>query len=182
MIPLLRVPPRCMNWVIAALIMASEWCFSADEQQFGRLFTTPEQRQRLQELREERGRDLKRGNATEPGNGEMSGGSRAGTQRSGLSGGPEKPPVITFKGLVYRKDGAGMAWIDAQEGSAALDYRQLQAGETPEEGSAISVPVSGKSVILKPGQSYHPQSGAVTDPSFPRRRESSKKTSRRDTL
>ena len=166
MIPLLRLPPRCMNWVIAALIMIPEWCFSVDEQQFGRLFTTPEQRQRLQELREEHRRDLKRGNATEPGNGEMSAGSRAGTRQSGLYGEPGEPSVITFKGLVYRKDGTGMAWIDAQEGSAALDYRQLQAGETPEEGSAISVPVSGKSVILKPGQSWHPESGAVTDPSL----------------
>ena len=160
MIPVLRLSRRCMNWMIAALITIPEWGFSADGQQFGRLFTTPEQRQRLQERREEHRRNRVSGNGAEPDGRETPAGSGAGAQQTGPSG---APPVITFKGLVYRKDGAGMAWIEAQEGSAALDYRQLQSGETPAEDFAISVPVSGKSVKLKPGQSYHPQSGAVTD-------------------
>ena len=56
-----------------------------------------------------------------------------------------------------------MAFIGTQEGPAALDYRQLQSGETPDDGLSISVPVRGQSVKLKPGQSWHPESGAVTD-------------------
>ena len=61
------------KWLIAALIIVSEWCFSSDEQQFGRLFTTPEQRQRLQELREEHRRTSgsRKGTGTETG--EMTG-------------------------------------------------------------------------------------------------------------
>lgn len=151
------------KWLLVALIMVSEWCISADEQQFGRLFTTPEQRQRLQQLREEHRRDLKSGNATEPGNGEMAGAHHGGQPKAGMPRGRQDPAPITLKGLIYKKDGAGMVFIGTQEDSAALDYRQLQAGETPDEGFAISVPVNGKSVKLKPGQSWHPESGAVTD-------------------
>ena len=177
-----RLPRRGMNWMIAALIMIAEWCFSADEQQFGRLFTTPEQRQQLQELRADQRRGAVGGNDTEAGIRGMAGRHHTEQSKAGMSLGQRGPASITLKGVIYKKDGAGMAFIGTQEGPAALDYRQLQAGEAPEDGFAVSVPVSGQSVKLKPGQSWHPESGAVTDPSFPRGRESSKKTPRRDTL
>ena len=177
-----RLSVQSGKWLIAALIMVSEWCFSADEQQFGRLFTTPEQRQRLQELRADQRRGAVGGNDTEAGIRGMAGRHHTEQSKAGMSRGQRDPASITLKGLIYKKDGAGMAFIGTQEGPAALDYRQLQTGETPEDGFAVSVPVSGQSVKLKPGQSWHPESGAVTDPSFPRRRESSKKISRRDTL
>lgn len=157
-----RLPRRGMNWMIAALIMIAEWCFSADEQQFGRLFTTPEQRQRLQELRADQTRGAVGGNDTEAGIRGMAGRHHTEQSRAGMSRGQRDPASITLKGLIYKKDGAGMAFIETQEGPAALDYRQLQAGEAPEDGFAISVPVSGQSVKLKPGQSWHPQSGAIT--------------------
>ena len=163
MSPVLRLARHSMKWMPAALIMIPGGCFSVDEQQFGRLFTTPEQRQRLQELRAAHRRDRDTGNATAPGSRERSAGRGAGTLQDGRSSVPDKPPIITFKGLVYKQDGAGMAWLEAQEGSAALDYRQLQPGEAAADSFAISVPVSGQSVKLKPGQSYDPQSGAVTD-------------------
>ena len=177
-----RLPRRGLNWMIAALIMIAEWCFSADEQQFGRLFTTPEQRQRLQELRADQRRGAVGVNDTEAGIRGTAGRHHIGQSKAGMSRGQRDPASITLKGLIYKKDGAGMAFIGTQEGPAALEYRQLQSGEPPEDGFAVSVPVSGQSVKLKPGQSWHPESGAVTDPSFPRRRESSKKTPRRDTL
>ena len=151
------------KWLIAALIIVSEWCFSSDEQQFGRLFTTPEQRQRLQELREEHRRTSgsRKGTGTETG--EMTGRYHAEQSKAGMSRGPDEPPVITLKGLIYRNDGARTAWIKAQDGTAVLDSRQLQTGELPDREAAIRVPVSGKSVKLKPGQSWHPESGVVTD-------------------
>ena len=170
------------KWLIAALIMVSEWCISADEQQFGRLFTTPEQRQRLQELREGHRRTPGSRKGTETGIRELAGRRHAEHSKAGMSRGPDEPPVITLKGLIYRNDGARTAWIKAQDGTTMLDSRQLQTGELPDREAAIRVPVSGKSVKLKPGQSWHPESGAVTDPSFLRRQESSKKPPRRDTL
>jgi len=156
-------PVQSGKWLIVALIMVSEWCFSADEQQFGRLFTTPEQRQRLQKLREEHRQPPGSRKGTETEFREMSGRYHARHSKTGMSRGPDDPSAVTLKGLIYKKDGTRMVWIKAQEETAALDYRQLQAGETPEDGFAISVPVSGQSVKLKPGQSWHPQSGAITD-------------------
>ena len=186
--PINRLSVQSGKWLIVALIMVSEWCFSADDQQFGRLFTTPEQRQRLQELREEHRRTSGSHKGTETELREMTGGYHARHSKTGMPRGPDNPPGVTLKGLIYKKDGTRMVWIKAQDETAALDYRELQSGETPDDGIAIRVPVSGKSVKLKPGQSWRPESGAVTDPSFlrppsfPRRRESSKKTPRRDTL
>ena len=180
--PSIQLSVQSRIWLIAALIMVSEWCISADEQQFGRLFTTPEQRQRLQELREEHRRGQGRGNDTESGLRGVARRHHAGQSGAEMSGGQHAPASITLKGLIYKKDGASMAFIGTQEEPAALDYRQLQSGETPDDGFAISLPMSGESVKLKPGQSWHPESGVVTDPSFLRMQESSKKTSRRDTL
>ena len=163
MISVHRLVGRCGKWMIAAFIIMSEGCFSADEQQFGRLFTTPEQRQRLQELREEHRQTSGSRKGTETESREMTGGYPARHSKTGMSLGPDDPSVITLKGLIYRNDGARMAWIKAQEGPAALDYRQLQTGEAPDDGFSVSVPVRGQSVKLKPGQSWHPESGAVTD-------------------
>ena len=156
--PSIQLSVQSRIWLIAALIMVSEWCISADEQQFGRLFTTPEQRQRLQELREEHRRGQGRGNDTESGLRGVARRHHTGQSGAEMSGGQHAPASITLKGLIYKKDGAGMAFIGTRE------------------------PVSGESVKLKPGQSWHPESGVVTDPSFLRMQESSKKTSRRDTL
>ena len=158
-----RLPRRGMTWMIAALTMTAQWCFSAEEQQLGRLFTTPEQRQRLQELRADHRRGRERGNDTEPGIRGAAGSHHRGQSTAGMPRGRQDPAPITLMGLIYKKDGAGTAFIGTQEGPAALDYRPLQSGEAPEDGFAVNVPVRGQSVKLKPGQSWHPQSGAVTD-------------------
>lgn len=163
MISVHRLAGRCGKWMLAAFIIMSEWCFSADEQKFGRLFTTPEQRQRLQELRAEHRQTSGSRKGTETEFREMTGGYHARHSKTGISRGPDDPSAVTLKGLIYKKDGTRMVWIKAQEGTAALDYRQLQSGETPDDGLAIRLPAIGNSVKLKPGQSWHPESGAVTD-------------------
>lgn len=154
------------SWLIIALFSMSGYSYSADEQQFGRLFTTREERRQLQELREEDmratgGRDAV-GTAT-PGMVERYG---AGQTQAGMYRGAEQSegdlPVITLKGLIYKKDWAGMAWVNAKEGTAALDYRELESGQVLDNRVTIELPMTGKSVTLKPGQSYHLRSGAVT--------------------
>ena len=139
------------KWIIAALIVMSEGCFSADEQQFGRLFTTPEQRQRLQELREEHRQTSGSRKGTETEIREMAARHHAEQSKAGISRGPDEPPVITLKGLIYRNDGARTAWIKAQDGTTMLDSRQLQTGELRDHETAIRVPVSGKSVKTQTG-------------------------------
>ena len=161
------LPGRIGRWVMVALFALCGCGVSAAEQQFGRLFTTGEQRQRLQELREDNRRatyerDTGAGRARGAGEARQSGPAQPGT--SGVAEqGEEGLPVITLKGLVYKKDGARMAWVGGREGAAAPDYRELEPGETHDNEAIIELPMTGKSVKLKPGQSYHLHSGAVTE-------------------
>ena len=154
------------SWLIIALFSMSGYGYSADEQQFGRLFTTREERRQLQELRQEDMRATGGRDADGIGSPGMVGRYGAGQTQAGMYRGSDQGegdlPVITLKGLIYKKDRAGMAWVNAKEGTAALDYRELEAGQILDNGVTIELPPTGKSVTLKPGQTYHPRSGAVT--------------------
>ena len=167
------------RWITIAVLCLSCYCSYAGAQQFGRLFTTPEERQRLQELREAKKHTPRTqddtGNVSR-GVGDKRIGRKAGLGHAGISRRTEEnrhvmedsPPgsVITLKGIVYRQDKTWMAWINdgnAQEGAATLGYRELGEGERLDNKVTIEVPVTGKSVKLKPGQSYHLQSGIVFD-------------------
>ena len=50
-----------------------------------------------------------------------------------------------------------------KKGLRALDCWELESGQVLDNGVTIKLPMTGKSVTLKPGQSYHLRSGAVTD-------------------
>ncbi len=155
------------RWIIIATFSMSGYCCSADEQQFGRLFTTREERQRLQEVREENMQTTSGRDNSGAGTQGKLGKDRARQAQAGIFRGPEESngdlPVITLKGVIYKKDRARMAWVNAKEGTAALDYRELESGQILDNEVSIRVPMIGKSVKLKPGQSYHLHSGAVTD-------------------
>ncbi len=145
-----------------ALLLICSCCLAVDEHSFGRLFTTPEQRRWLQELRVQQ-------QPAQPGQDDMEAGTGAaapGAAPTGPAPGPDRtqaPPVVTLKGLIMREDGAGMVWVDEHDGGATPDYRTLQTAATPGHEVAVPVGMHGKSVMLKPGQSYHLDSGSVTD-------------------
>ena len=44
-----------------------------------------------------------------------------------------------------------------------MDFREPESGRILDNEVSIRVPMTGKSVKLKPGQSYHLHSGAVTE-------------------
>ena len=103
---LARISGVTGRWILIVMFSMSGNSYSADEQQFGRLFTTREERQRLQEIREENmrtpgGRNI--GTATRA----MVDRDRAGQTQGGSLPGTEEGkgdlPVITLKGLIYRK-------------------------------------------------------------------------------
>lgn len=156
-----QLPESTWKWLMIAMLSMPDICFPAGDQEFGRLFTTRDERQRLQQLREE--------NRDHAGSGspEMDGSHNARQIQTGLARRQERTgkaaPVITLKGLIYSKDRAGTVWINGQDGDAALDYRRLESGEILDNEVSIRMPLTGKSVQLKPGQSYHLDSGAVTD-------------------
>ena len=129
-----QLPEATWRWLIIAILSMPDTCFPAGTEEFGRLFTTRDERQRLQQLREEN-RD-----PAGTGNPEMNGSHNTRQIQTGLArrqeGAGKDTPVITLKGLVYTKDRAGMVWLNGKD---------------------------GKPVSLKPGQSYHLHSGAVTE-------------------
>lgn len=149
------------KWLIIAILSMPSVCFPAGEQEFGRLFTTPDERRQLQQLREEN-RDSAGTGITEMNGSHNTRQTPAGLARRQEAAGKDVP-VITLRGLIYTKDRAGMVWINGQDGDAALDYRKLGTGEVLDNEVTIRMPVTGKPVRLKPGQSYHLHSGAVTD-------------------
>ena len=156
-----QLPGATWEWLIIAILSMPDICFPAGEQEFGRLFTTRDERQRLQQFREENPDPAGSGN---PGMNESHDTRRIQTGPARRQEGAGKDaPVITLKGLIYSKDRVGMVWINGQDGDAALDYRRLESGEILDNEVSIRMPVTGKSVQLKPGQSYHLDSGAVTD-------------------
>ena len=155
-------PERNGKWLITALLFMCASCPAADESRFGRLFTTPAQRQHLQALREEHRQTLPDRDNTVARN--------PGTEQAGASAatGAQAAPVVTLRGLIYRNGETRMAWIDERDGdehrgAATPDYRELEVAATPGHEIAVPVPMGGKSIMLKPGQSYHPDSGSVTD-------------------
>ena len=129
-----QLPEATWRWLIIAILSMPDTCFPAGTEEFGRLFTTRDERQRLQRFREEN-RDL-----AGTGNPETNGSHNTRQIQTGLArrqeGEGKNAPVITLKGLVYTKDRAGMVWLNGKD---------------------------GKPVSLKPGQSYHLHSGAVTE-------------------
>jgi len=148
-----------------ALLLLCSCCLAVDEHSFGRLFTTPEQRQRLQELRAEHRQAQSGRDATQTGI--RAGAPAPGAAQTGpapaLDSDAQASPVVTLKGLIVREGGAGMVWVDEHDGGTTPDYRTLETPATPGHEVAVPVGMDGKSVMLKPGQSYHFDTGSVTD-------------------
>ncbi|GGZ06526.1 hypothetical protein ACFFTM_18815 [Pseudoduganella plicata] len=125
----------------------------------GRLFTTPGERMALDQQRSTMAAQPA-GTAAMPGQP----GPAAGASVGGMPGQPGEatpapappPPAapVRLNGVVRRHDGRATIWVDNE------------ARDTMVRGStAVRVPVDvgGRRVLLKPGQSYDPNSGTVLD-------------------
>jgi hypothetical protein len=79
---------------------------------------------------------------------------------------PPPPEPFTMNGLVVRSSGSNTAWVDGQpvtrpgdsEKGAQIDPRTASAG------GEVTVTGQGRVVRLKPGQTYLPDEGRVTEP------------------
>lgn len=158
-----QLPKVAGKWLTIVILAGTGAGPTAGEQQFGRLFTTPDERRRLQESRginRQLARDRKRAGTL---TGQINGSYDTGQARPGPGRGAQVDGVITLRGLIYNKDRTGMAWIDARESDAALDYRKLDSRQVQGNEVSIRLPASDQTVKLKPGQSYHPHTGVITD-------------------
>lgn len=116
------------------------------QERLGRLFFTPAQRASLDVARSQRAR------------------AALSTEKPEQEAAPV-PQTITYSGVLRRSDGKTTVWINNQPvndqesaGAAAI------VGQVRRDGSVmLQVPQSGRSVILKPGQSVELLSGAVEE-------------------
>jgi hypothetical protein len=130
------------------------------QERLGRLFFTPAQRASLDVARSQRAR------------------AALSTEKPEQEAAPV-PQTITYSGVLRRSDGKTTVWINNQPvndresaGAAAI------VGRVRPDGSVtLQVPQSGRSVILKPGQSVELLSGAVEE-GYSRRLEAARPESK----
>lgn len=148
-------PCRCL---VAALLLAVPWSAAPAAPAFGdqRLFTTAAERARLDELRREQEREP--ADASEPAE------ARA-PERRVQSEQPPAPPPVDLRGFVRRSEGPGAVWVN--DGSTLDDGRlpadiRVHSGQV--EGATVRVTLpDGRSIRLKPGQTWDPETGRVVD-------------------
>lgn len=132
--------------VCCALAAAAASAPAPAQERLGRLFFTPAQRASLDVARSQRAR------------------AALSTEKPEQEAAPV-PQTITYSGVLRRSDGKTTVWINNQPvhdresaGAAAI------VGRVRPDGSVtLQVPQSGRSVILKPGQSVELLSGAVEE-------------------
>jgi hypothetical protein len=132
--------------VCCALAAAATSVPAPAQERLGRLFFTPAQRASLDVARSQRAR------------------ATLSTEKTEQEAAPV-PQTITYGGVLRRSDGKTTVWINNQPvndresaGAAAI------VGQVRPDGSVtLQVPQSGRSVILKPGQSVELLSGAVEE-------------------
>lgn len=127
----------------------------------GRLFTTPADRMQLDQQRTTALAQGAAGNA--PSAAPPAGsppGTPPGMPADSASAAPPPPPVpVRFGGVLRRSDGRATVWVDDTPRDTVV--RARPAAGAPAAG--VPVDVGGRSVILKPGQSWDPATGTIQE-------------------
>lgn len=143
-------------YISLLVIMSSMHAVQAAPDDFGRLFTTPDERSALQELRN-----------AEPINEEPV--KIIIPEVDDLA---EKKPVprnlegITLNGLVVRKDGKSTVWLNGSnsyEGSLASEYFHIDTDDINNKKVLVKVPDVDLEIDLKVGQTYEPEDESLLD-------------------
>lgn len=142
-----RWPARLLSCLLPVLLLFIAAPVPADGPS---LFTTPEQRERLDRARAEAtAEELAREPEPEP--------------EPAAAAAPKPQPRVQLRGFVRRSKGPSAVWVNGGntlQGTAVGDG--LAAGQV--EGATVVVTLpDGKQVRLKPGQTWDPESGKVVD-------------------
>jgi len=150
------------EWTSALFLMALIFCLSASnafaEDDLGRLFTTPQQRNTLEKLRhQEPVVEIKVPEIT--------------FEEPVVETEEQKPVIggITVNGLVYRKGGKSTAWINSAntyEGNFGNQYIQIDADNIKPDDVEILIPINETKVKLKTGQTYDPEADQIISPGY----------------
>ena len=118
----------------------------------GRLFTTPEERAQLQRLR-----------LAPP---EKPAPPPAAAPVAEAPPAPPEVPPVTVNGVVIRSRGESTAWVNGKntyDGDLSADHVTVDTRDL--RGTRVTVETPGHlpDVGLKPGQTYHPETGRITE-------------------
>lgn len=128
---------------------------AASDTDFGRLFSTEHERDRLDQLRQNRV-------------------LQAARPQSAATPAPAAalPQSVTLQGYVKRSDGATTLWVNNQpvQENSALEQveigqlgRQKNSARSGSDSLNIRIPATGKNIRLKAGQVYAPESDQVLE-------------------
>lgn len=148
--------------LMACLLVASVLPVSAHaapDTSFGRLFSTPSERNQLSELRRNQQQKMMVDNKVQQ--------TSLSTAQTTIT----LPAPITLQGYVKRSDGANTLWINnqaVQENSmidrvkiGKLNQRGYSKKGASTEGIDVKIPANGKQVRLKAGQMYAPENNKI---------------------
>lgn len=143
-LPTLRRVARVL--FAAALVLPTGAVVGADPV---RLFTTAEQRERLDRLRAEARAEPLADKAPR----------EVVEQRAAA----RPPPDVTLEGLVRRSDGPAVVWVNGRSSLEGLDGR-IRVDADRIDGDRVPVTLSdGRRLRLQPGQTWDAQSGTTRD-------------------
>jgi hypothetical protein len=143
--------------LLCGLVTSSNVYVYAASDGFGRLFTTPEERRKLQVLRYSKPQveieepveliveEIKE--------------HVEDVERPDIEG-------ITLNGIVYRKGSKSTVWINgtnSYEGSLSSEYFRIKAGDISSEKVSVTVPEVDLKFDLKVGQTYEPNDESLLD-------------------
>ncbi|HZV62071.1 MAG TPA: hypothetical protein VFF75_06625 [Methylophilaceae bacterium] len=137
-----------MRYLLIAFTLLSNVAFAAEP--FGRLFTTPSERATLDHLRQTR--KIEPVNIDQP--------------QEVIEVAPVAPPQVSVQGYVKRSDGKkGTVWINEKPVQENSSTGGVEVGKLPTEGNQIQIKVPGleRSLKLKAGQAYDPQTDSITE-------------------
>lgn len=137
-----------MRYLLLALIFLSSVAWGAGP--FGRLFTTPAERATLDHLRQTR--KIEPVNLDQP--------------QEVMEEIPVIPSEISVQGYVKRSDGKkGTVWINQKPVQENSSTGEMEVGKLPRNGNQVQIKVPGldKSVKLKAGQVYDPETEKIRE-------------------
>ncbi len=148
-------PDVFLLWILVLASLASPLQAEPDAD-FGRLFSTAQERSRLDSLRQNRAMQTAR--------------SQSGSIAAPVAA--ELPEPVTMQGYVKRSDGATTLWINNQPLQENSTLDQVEIGRLTSQKNAvrngsdslhIRIPATGKQVRLKAGQVYAPESDQILE-------------------
>ncbi len=143
--------------LLYSFVVSGTFSAQAASDDFGRLFTTPEERRKLQALR-----------YAEPEPEVIEEIEIPVELIDEVAEEIEEPDIegITLNGLVYRKGSKSTVWINgtnSYEGSLASEYFRINAGDINSKKVSVTVPEVNLEFDLKVGQTYEPNDGSLLD-------------------